>query len=155
MQNAIGGNCSIHFCWKMPDPFCGRLIRVFTALSACLPPIAVSSPFTTAMETIVWDILEELSIALSLSCTPSLNQPATICGERLYIGGGFTTCANSAESVVMCEVKDLLQSQPQSLATRLLGRRSVWTEISPLPVNLSSLVTFQSQLLAVGGTSTV
>ena len=54
----------------------------------------------------------------------------------------------------MCEVKDLLQSQPQSLATRLLGRRSVWTEISPLPVILSSLVTFQGQLLAVGGTST-
>ena len=53
----------------------------------------------------------------------------------------------------MCEVKDLLQSQPQSLATRLLGRRSVWNEISPLPVNLSSLVTFQGQLLVVGGTS--
>ena len=50
--------------------------------------------------------------------------------------------------------EDLLQSQPQSLATRLLGRRSVWTEISPLPVILSSLVTFQGQLLAVGGTST-
>ena len=88
-----------------------------------------------------------------LELHPFSESTATICGERLYIGGGFTSGAIGTESVVMCEVKDLLQSQPQSLATRLLGRRSVWTEISPLPVILSFLVTFQGQLLAVGGTS--
>ena len=38
-------------------------------------------------------------------------------------------------------------------ATKLLGYAglSVWKEAAPLPVILSSLVTFQSQLLAVGG----
>ena len=84
-----------------------------------------------------------------LELHPFSESTATICEERHYIGGGFTTGANGTESVVMCEVKDLLQSQPQSLATRLLGRRSVWNDISPLPVILSFLVTFQGQLLAV------
>ena len=75
---------------------------------------------------------------------------ATICGDRLYIGGGFT---NVTKSVVMCEVKDLLQSQRQSLATRpgLSSSPPVWRQVAPLPVVRSSLVTFQGQLLAVGG----
>ncbi|CAI8029975.1 Kelch-like protein 10 [Geodia barretti] len=79
---------------------------------------------------------------------------ATICGDRLYIGGGITGRSN--KSVVMCEVKDLLQSQPQSLATRpgLSSSPPVWKEVTPLAVKLSSLVTFQGQLLAVGGSTT-
>ena len=53
----------------------------------------------------------------------------------------------------MCEVKDLLQSKPQSQATRAGHSEScqVWKEVAPLPVTLSSLVTFQGHLLAVGG----
>ena len=80
----------------------------------------------------------------------------TICGDRLYIGGGFCTGGGATKSVVMCEVKDLLQSQPQSLATRpgLSSSPPVWKEVAPLPVVLSSLVTFQGQLLAVGGSTT-
>ena len=87
---------------------------------------------------------------------PLWNATATICGDRLYIGGGYST-GGPTKSVVMCEVKDLLQSQPQSLATRLLRLSSsppVWKEVAPLPVKLSSLVTFQGQLLAVGGSTT-
>ena len=73
---------------------------------------------------------------------------ATICGGRLYIGGGYSIFS-STKSVVMCEVKDL---QSHSLAT---GPRSpVWKEIAPLPVVFSSLVAFQGQLLAVGGSTT-
>ena len=93
---------------------------------------------------------------------PRWEATATICGDRLYIGGGYSTGwfgtgGDPTKSVVMCEVKDLLQSQPQSLATRLLHLSSsppVWKEVAPLPVVLSSLVTFQGQLLAVGGRST-
>ena len=87
---------------------------------------------------------------------PLWQATATICGDRLYIGGGYST-GGPTKSVVMCEVKDLLQSQPQSLATRLLRLSSsppVWKEVAPLPVKLSSLVTFQGQLLAVGGSTT-
>ena len=83
---------------------------------------------------------------------PLRNATATICGDRLYLGGGFGT-GGATKSVLMCEVKDLLQSKPQSQATRAGHSEScqVWKEVAPLPVTLSSLVTFQGHLLAVGG----
>ena len=99
------------------------------------------------IQTLQWSTVASLPL-------PLWNATATICGDRLYIGGGVSTGWNATKSVVMCEVKDLLQSQPQSLATRLLRLSSsppVWKEVAPLPVVLSSLVTFQGQLLAVGG----
>ena len=53
----------------------------------------------------------------------------------------------------MCEVKDLLLSKPLSQATRAGHSENcqVWKGVSPLPVTHSSLVTFQSHLLAAGG----
>ena len=83
---------------------------------------------------------------------PLRNATATICGDRLYLGGGFDT-GRASKSVLMCEVKDLLQSKPQSRATRAGHSEScqVWKEVAPLPVTVSSLVTFQGHLLAVGG----
>ena len=94
---------------------------------------------------------------LQWSTVASLPHPlwqatATICGDRLYLGGGFDT-GGPTKSVLMCEVKDLLQSKPQSQATRAghSERCQVWKEVAPLPVTFSSLVTFQGHLLAVGG----
>ena len=82
---------------------------------------------------------------------PLSQATATICGSRLYLGGGFSGGATT--SVLMCEVSDLLQSQPPPLATRLGLSRSqqVWKEVTELPVVCSSLVTLHDQLLAVGG----
>ena len=95
---------------------------------------------------------------LQWSTVASLPHPlwaatATICGDRLYLGGGFGTGDRATKSVLMCEVKDLLQSKPQSQATTVGHSEScqVWQEVAPLPVTLSSLVTFQGHLLAVGG----
>ncbi|CAI8020316.1 hypothetical protein GBAR_LOCUS12152 [Geodia barretti] len=102
------------------------------------------------IQTLQWSTVASLPL-------PLWQATATICGDRLYIGGGFSTGGSSTKSVVMCEVKDLLQSQPQSLATRLLRPSSsppVWKKVTPLPVIFSSLVTFQGQLLAVGGSTT-
>ena len=97
---------------------------------------------------------------LQWSTVASLPHPlqeatATICGDRLYLGGGFGT-GGATKSVLMCEVKDLLQSKPQSQATRAGRSEScqVWKEVAPLPVTHSSLVTFQGHLLAVGGSTT-
>ena len=83
---------------------------------------------------------------------PLRNATATICGDRLYLGGGFDT-GRASKSVLMCEVKDLLQSKPQSRATRAGHSEScqVWKVVAPLPVTVSSLVTFQGHLLTVGG----
>ena len=95
---------------------------------------------------------------LQWSTVASLPHPlwlatVTICGDRLYLGGGFGTGSGTTKSVLMCEVKDLLRSKPQSRATRAGHSEScqVWKEVAPLPVTFSSLVTFQGHLLAVGG----
>ena len=78
---------------------------------------------------------------------------ATICGDRLYIGGGYSTYG-STKSVLMCEVKDLLQSQSLATGPGLSSSPPVWKEVAPLPVVFFSLVTFQGQLLAIGGSTT-
>ena len=86
---------------------------------------------------------------------PLQQATATICGSRLYLGGGITGFVET-KSVLTCEVSDLLQLQPPSLATRLglSHSRQVWREICELPVLRSSLITLQGQLLAVGGGAT-
>ena len=96
-------------------------------------------------QTLHWSTVASLPLPLS-------SATATICGDRLYLGGGFSF-HGATKSVLECEVKDLLQSRPPSLAARIgLSRRpQVWREVAPLPVTLSSLVTFQGHLLAVGG----
>ena len=94
-------------------------------------------------QTLQWSTVARLPHPLSQAT-------ATICGSRLYIGGG----SNGVwiKSVLMCELSDLLQP-PESPAARLgLSHTSrVWREVAELPVVMSSLVTFQGQLLAVGG----
>ena len=82
---------------------------------------------------------------------------STICGDRLYLGGGYSTTEDATKSVIMCEAKDLLSSRPrtETIVTRLgYSYRQVWKEVAPLPVVLSSLVSFQGYLLAVGGVAT-
>ena len=97
-------------------------------------------------QTLQWSTVATLPHPLS-------EATATVCGGRLYLAGGFSTAAVATKSVLECEVKDLLKSQPLSLASRIgLSKRSqVWREVAPLPVKHSSLVTFQGRLLAVGG----
>ena len=88
---------------------------------------------------------------------PLRQATATICGDRLHVGGGFAPTQFSeapTKSVVMCEVKDLLQSQSLATGPGLSCSPPVWKEVAQLPVMFSSLVTFQGQLLAVGGSVT-
>ena len=87
---------------------------------------------------------------------PLYQATATICGSRLYLGGGLIKTGDWTKSVLTCEVSDLLQSQPPSLANRLAlsHSRQVWREICELPVVRSSLIILQGQLLAVGGGAT-
>ena len=97
-------------------------------------------------QTLQWSTVASLPLPLSAAT-------ATICGDRLYLGGGVSSDRVATKSVLECEVNDLLQSQLPSQASRIgLSRRpQVWREVAPLPVTLSSLVTFQGHLLAVGG----
>ena len=81
--------------------------------------------------------------------SPLFEATATICGDRLYLGGGSTS-GGWNKSVFLCEVKDLQspQSNPYD------NSRPVWKEVASLPIVQSTLVTFQGKLLAVGGGTT-
>ena len=84
---------------------------------------------------------------------------ATICGDRLYLAGGFTK-GDHTKSVLTCVVSELLQStatqHPSSEATPTASGLQpstdrVWQEFVELPFYCSALVTLQGRLLAVGG----
>ena len=80
----------------------------------------------------------------------------TICGNQLYLGGGFIWLTEPSKSVLTCSLTDLLP--PQSLGVRLrtlflATKPGVWREIKNLPVTLSTLTTLGGHLLAIGGRS--
>ena len=80
----------------------------------------------------------------------------TICGDQLYLGGGFIEVDVLSKSVLTCSLTDLLP--PQSLGVRLrthslATKPGVWREIKNLPVIQSTLTTLGGHLLAIGGRS--
>ena len=87
---------------------------------------------------------------------------ATICGDRLYLLGGFDT-NGLTKSVLACSLPDLLHScQPPSvpsLGGRLkalsLAQRQVWKKVANVPAYWSTCTTINGQLLAVGGSVSV
>ena len=93
-------------------------------------------------QTLQWSTVARLPHPLSQAT-------ATICGSRLYIGGGYNDVW--IKSVLMCELSDLLKSQSLAARRGLSHTSGVWREVAELPVVVSSLITFHGQLLAVGG----
>ena len=67
---------------------------------------------------------------------------ATVCGDRVYLVGGYQWVDQSNKSVFTCLLSDLLQSQTE---------KSVWEKIKDLPMEHSPCVTLNGQVLAVGG----
>ena len=108
-----------------------------------------------ATDTLCW------STAASLP-HPWWQPTAIICGDRMYMAGGFGKGVK-INSVLTCVVSELLQStatQHQSLGARPTAAsglqpstdsHKVWQEAAPLPMYHSSLVTLHGRLLAVGG----
>ena len=88
---------------------------------------------------------------------------ATLCGDQVYMLGGFDRDKNNSKSVFTCSLTALLKScQPQSLGGRLkslsfasepkdLSRSEVWHQLADTPYTLSTCASLQGQLLAVGG----
>ena len=85
---------------------------------------------------------------------------ATVCGEKLYLSGGFPSQKSS--SVLSCLVSNLVRSATspsQTSGANSTGSKTlpsptdVWSESAELPVKLSTLVTVQNRLLAIGGRS--
>ena len=67
--------------------------------------------------------------------------PATICGDHLYMLGGFDD-KDKTKSVLTCSLTELLQSSSSS---------SVWHRVAESPAYRSTCAAVNGQLLAVGG----
>ena len=85
------------------------------------------------IETLVW------STAASLP-HPYSSTSATICGDRLYMLGGYENSGRS-KSVLTCSLTELLQSHSLS----------VWSRVADVPVYWSTCVDVNGELVAVGG----
>ena len=80
---------------------------------------------------------------------------ATICGDQLYLGGGYGEGYKPSQSVLTSSLPDLLR--PQSLGAKLrtlslANKPGVWRHIKDLPVTRSTLTTLGGHLVAIGGT---
>ena len=86
---------------------------------------------------------------------PFVQISATICGDRLYLGGGYDEGHKPSKSVLTCSLPDLLR--PQSLGAKLhtlslAYKPGVWRHIKDLQVTRSTLTTLGGHLVAIGGT---
>ena len=75
----------------------------------------------------------------------------SICGERLYMLGGWDQTGRGTRSVLSCSVTELLQScQPQPTVWLRMAP-PLWWHIACAPHYASSCATLSGQLLSVGG----
>ena len=101
------------------------------------------------IKTLCWSKVASLPYAWS-------EGTATICQDRIYLGGGVQDNVNWLKSVLMCKVQELLQSTTIHHHSQGASPQTdpVWRKVAKLPVSQSALVCLQSQLLAVEGYAT-
>ena len=93
-----------------------------------------------------WHIVTELP-------EPSSASSMTVCGDRVYLLGGYDKGGVRTRSVYSCSLTALLLSGRSGLV-RALSRSSsydIWTRVADLPVSQSTAVSLRDQLIAVGG----
>ena len=88
---------------------------------------------------------------------PYYSAPVTICGDQLYMLGGWAD-KNKTKSVLTCSLINLLQSSPSSPSiwhriTDVLNLQSLstWYRVADAPAYCSTCTTINEELLAVGG----
>ena len=78
----------------------------------------------------------------------------TLCGETLYLMGGYTD-SNDNHSVISCQLRDLLEQSTLSIqrqpSSSTATHSKVWQNIPDLPVWTSACATIQGHVLAIGG----
>ena len=88
---------------------------------------------------------------------PSLPQrlalfTATVCGDMLYLAGGFTGLFTSSKSVFACSLPHLHSYiRPETEGGDSHASQTLWKEINSLPVTRSTLASVGDDLLAFGG----
>ena len=104
------------------------------------------------IDSLQWFIASELPHPLSQAS-------ATVCGDNLYLVGGFDKIGNPTKSVLTCSLSALVQSaKPATLGGRsekaFSQTEQVWREVASLPVVSSTCASLNGQLIAVGGEDT-
>ena len=113
------------------------------------------SMFLATVEVLDTDA-RQWSIASSLT-HPFTDATISICGERLYMLGGYDQAGyNGTRSVLSCSTAELLHScQTQPLARKLRTapaiKTTIWRHVADAPHYLSPCATLCGQLVAVGG----
>ena len=87
----------------------------------------------------------EWSTASSLPY-PLYGASATVCGDRVYLVGGFVLKGHSTRTVLSCSLSALLQS-----LTGGTKNHQVWFTLASTPMFHSTSTTLNEKLLAVGG----
>ena len=90
---------------------------------------------------------------------PLFQATATLCGDQIYMLGGWDQSGKYSKSVFTCSLAALLQScqsKSKSLGARmktlsLASGREVWHQLADTPVILSACASLRGRLLAVGG----
>ena len=101
------------------------------------------------IDSLQWFIASELPHPLS-------EASATVCGDNLYLVGGFDEVGRATKSVLTCSLSALVQSaKPATLGGRsekaFSQTEQVWREVASLPVVLSTCASLNGQLIAVCG----
>ena len=160
LLTAIGGNKNSAPCNKLftiPNDKSKKWVEQF-------PPMLIKRSHTAAVATneclIVaggksgsnpLDAVEVMDIqSLVWSMVASIPYPyawasATICGEQVYVLGGFKEGDAVTKSVLTCSLAKLLQS------CRETSPDSVWLRIADVPVYQSTCAAVSGELVAVGG----
>jgi N-acetylneuraminic acid mutarotase len=87
---------------------------------------------------------------------PYSDASATICGDQLYMLGGYDD-KTKTKSVLTCSLTELLRSSPLSpsiwhrIADALKSSSSIWHRVADAPAYLSTCAAVNGELLAVGG----
>ena len=101
-------------------------------------------------ETLQWSTASNLPYPLTQAT-------ATLCGDQIYMLGGFGTDTKPSKSVFTCSLAALLRScQSKSLRARmktlfLVGGPNEWNQVADTPLFRSRCASLHGQLLAVGG----
>ena len=74
-----------------------------------------------------------------------------VCGDTLYLAGGWRDSVTPSKSVFACSLPDLLTSSNSRIRPTLSQHQNVWNEVSSLPVARSTLASLNGHLLAIGG----
>lgn len=86
---------------------------------------------------------------------PLSNASATVCGDNVYLVGGYGQCGMPTRIVLCSSLSALLESQTTVTQKSLppVENHQVWNMTTDLPVKRSTCITLNGQVLAIGGSS--